>query len=488
MDAAIKSRHDAGGRRKELFILFVCIRVYSWLKQNMTDYDYDLFVIGAGSGGVRAARIAAGHGAKVAVAEASDLGGTCVNLGCVPKKLFAYGADFGPALDDAKGFGWNMDNISHDWQTLRDNKDQEIKRLNGIYKNLLDRAGVDIIHGFATFEDAHTIKVGDKTYTAAYIMIAVGGRPRQPTFPGNEHVIVSDDAFHLEKLPKKILIQGGGYVSVEFAHIFHGLGVHVDLIYRDTIFLKGFDADIREFLADEMRKAGCVTHFSCDIDMVEKTDTGYHVTCNDGAEIDTDMVFSAIGRIPNTDKINIEAAGVKLQANGNIAVNDHFQTNVPHIYAVGDIINEWTLTPVAIAEGHAVADNLFSGNEKRTVEYDNIATAVFSQPPIGTVGLDEQAAREQYHDKIRIFKTAFRPLKHTLTGRDEKTFMKLVVCAKTGKVLGVHMCGADAPEILQGMAIALKCGATKEDFDRTIGIHPTSAEEFVTMREEFKSD
>ncbi len=453
----------------------------------MNDYDYDYFVIGAGSGGVRSARIAASHGAKVGIAEGSDLGGTCVNLGCVPKKLFAYGSDFGPAFDDAKGFGWNVQGVSFDWPTLRDNKTKEISRLNGIYNNLLKNAGVELLNGYATFRDEHTLEIGDEVITAEKILIASGAKPRPPTFPGAEHVIVSDHAFYLDKLPKRILIQGGGYISVEFAHIFHGLGVHVDLIYRDTIFLRGFDSDLRDFLAAEMNKQGCVTHFNCDIDSVEKNSDGtFLVTCKDGNQIETDLVFSAIGRIPNTDGLGAEDIGLELNDNGTIAVNENYQTNIPHIYAVGDVTQTPNLTPVAIAEGHALADNLFGGMA-RSVNYDNIATAIFCQPPIGTIGLSEDDARAKGHN-VDIYKTSFKPMKHTLSGRDEKTLMKLVVDKDTDKVLGVHMCGADAPEIIQPMAIALNCGATKADFDATMPVHPTASEEFVTMREVFSTD
>lgn len=447
-------------------------------------YDYDLLVIGAGSGGVRAARVAASHGAKVAIAEGAALGGTCVNLGCVPKKLFAYGADYGPAFEDAKGYGWSASDITFDWNILRDNKTKEVERLNGIYKTLLDKSGVTLISGFASFKDEHTVTIESKDYTARYILIATGGKPRKPDFPGAEYVIVSDDAFYLDTLPKRVLIQGGGYVSVEFAHIFHGLGVHVDLIYRDTIFLRGFDSDLREFLAAEMHKQGCVTHFNCDIEKVEKKGKDFLVTCIDGKEIETDLVFSAIGRVANTEKLALEKAGVKAKENGKIPVDDYYQTNIKHIYAIGDIVNDYNLTPVAIREGMIVADNLFTDKPKQTMDYTNIPTAVFSQPPIGTVGLSEEEAKAEGYD-IEIYKTAFRPMKHTLTGRDEKTLMKLVVNKADDKVLGVHLCGTDAPEMLQGVGVAIKAGATKADFDSTVAIHPTSAEEFVTMREPF---
>lgn len=453
----------------------------------MSSHDYDYFVIGAGSGGVRSARIAATHGAKVAIAEGADLGGTCVNIGCVPKKLFAYASDFGPAFEDAKNFGWSASDVSFDWATLRDNKTKEIERLNGIYNSLLERAGVTLYPHFASFVDDHTLQVGEETITADKILIATGGKPRQPEFKGAEYTIVSDDAFYLPDLPKRILIQGGGYISVEFAHIFHGLGVHVDLIYRDTLFLRGFDSDIREFLAAEMNKQGCTTHFNCDIDeVVKQNDGSYKVICQDGKIIETDLVFSAIGRVPNTNGLALDKAGIKTKKNGQINVDDHYRTSAPNIFAVGDVSSSEALTPVAIAEGHALADNLFGGMH-RHVNYDNIATAVFSNPSIGTVGLSEEQAREQGH-KVDIYKSAFKPMKHTISGRDEKTLMKLVVDQDTDKVLGVHMCGTDAPEIIQPMSLALNLGATKADFDRTMPVHPTSSEEFMTMRDVLLSD
>ncbi|MEM6780288.1 MAG: glutathione-disulfide reductase [Pseudomonadota bacterium] len=452
----------------------------------MSTYDYDYFVIGAGSGGVRSARIAAGHGAKVGIAEGASLGGTCVNLGCVPKKLFAYASDFGPAFEDAKNYGWSAENILHDWTTLRDNKTKEIERLNHIYEGLLERAGVTLYPHHASFIDEHTLQVGEDTITANKILIATGGKPRKPEFPGAEHAIVSDDAFYLDDLPKRILIQGGGYISVEFAHIFHGLGVHVDLIYRDTIFLRGFDSDLRDFLAAEMNKQGCALHFSCDIDEIVKQDDGsFNVICNDGNEIETDLIFSAIGRLANTDNLGLENINPDMTSCGRILTNEHYQTSLPHIYAVGDVTNFYALTPVAIAEGHALADNLF-GNQDRAINYDNIATAIFSHPPIGTVGLSEEKAKERGH-KVDIYKTSFKPMVHTISKRDEKILMKLVVDQDTDKVLGVHMCGVDAPEIIQPMSLALNLGATKADFDRTMPVHPTAAEEFMTMREKFES-
>ncbi len=443
---------------------------------------FDYFVIGAGSGGVRSARIAAQHGAKVGVAEASDLGGTCVNLGCVPKKLLAYGSDYGAHFEDARGYGWDAPkDISFDWGKLVENKNNEIKRLNGIYQKLLDGAGVEILRGFAKFEDANTVDVGGEKITADKFLIAVGGAPRLPNHAGAEHMIVSDDAFFLPKLPKHIVIVGGGYVAVEFAHIFHGLGAHVTLLYRGHLFLRGFDDSIRLALADEMRKQGIDLHFNCDIERVEKSGESLIVKTADGKTIECDTAMAAIGRAPKTDKLGLEAAGVATSERGFIEVNDQYQTSTPHIYALGDVTDTPALTPVAIKEGHILADRLFGGHPERSVNYNYIATAVFSQPPLSTVGLSEEDALAQGHE-IEVFISNFKPMKHTLTGRDERSVMKLIVDCKTDKVLGIHMMGLDAPEIMQGFAVALNCGATKADFDRTMAMHPTSAEEFVTMR------
>lgn len=444
------------------------------------NYDYDYFVIGAGSAGVRSARIAAGHGAKVGIAEEKHLGGTCVNVGCVPKKLFAYASDYGPSFDDARGFGWKSKRPAFDWKTLIKNKDKEIKRLNGIYENLLKNAGVTIHEDRASFVDEHTIVCGGKTITADKILIATGGKPRKPSYQGAEHAIVSDDAFYLPKLPKRVVIEGAGYIAVEFAHIFHGLGVDVTIIHRGNKILNGFDDDIREFLTDEMKKQGIDIIFNANIDRIEAKRGKKTVFTDNNAQIDCDLVFSAIGRIANTADLDLDKAGVKTEKNGQVITNEKYETSKKHIFAVGDVTDHLNLTPVAIAGGHALADNLFN-KQKRKVSYDNIPTAIFSNPPIGTVGLSEADARDSGFD-VEIYKSNFKPMRHTLSGRDERTLMKLVIDKKTGKVIGAHMCGADAPEIMQGVGIALQCGATKADFDRTIGIHPTSAEEFVTMR------
>jgi glutathione reductase (NADPH) len=447
-------------------------------KQQIDTYDY--FVIGAGSGGVRSARIAASHGAKVAVAEKQALGGTCVNIGCVPKKLFAYGSDFSMEFEDAVAYGWSVSKTSFNWNTLRDNKTKEIKRLNGIYENLLKKNNVDLFKGEATFIDKNTIEVDGKQIKADKILIATGGTPRRPEISGSEHIAVSDDMFYLKTFPKKVTIIGGGYIAVEFAHILHGLGAEVDLIQRSDQLLNGFDSDIRKTLAEEMQKQGINIHFNTKPIKVEKSKDAYILHTDKGQQIKTDLVMAAIGRDPLIDNLKIDKAGVTKTQSGKIAVDQEFKTNIDNIYAVGDVSSAKELTPMAIAEGHALADRLFN-KQNRTLSYENIPTAVFSQPQVGTVGLSEEEAIDKGF-KTKVFITKFTPLKHTLSGRDEKTMMKLVVDEKSDKVLGVHMVGADAAEIIQGFAVALNAGATKAVFDKTIGIHPTSAEEFVTMR------
>jgi glutathione reductase (NADPH) len=443
-------------------------------------FDYDYFVIGGGSGGVRSARIAASHGAKVGIAEDRHWGGTCVNIGCVPKKLFAYASDYGPSFEDANGFGWDIGSINFDWKRLKENKDKEIERLNKIYQNLLQNNGVTIYKNKASFVDNHTIQVGGKTITADKILIATGAKPRLPKYEGKEHVRISDDMFYLDKLPEHIVIEGAGYIAVEFAHIFHGLGSKVTIIYRGNKILSGFDDDIREFLADEMKKQGVEIIFNTNIEKIEKKDNAYIVSTDNNHAIECDLILSAIGRIPYTEGLGLENINPDMKDNGQIKTNDKSQTSIKNVYAVGDVTDHLNLTPVAIKAGHALADRLF-GKEKPEVSYKNIPTAIFSNPPIGAAGYTESDACDDGYD-VKVYKTSFRPLRHTLSGRDEKTLMKLVVDKKTDKVLGAHMCGADAPEIMQGIGLALQCGATKADFDRTIGIHPTSAEEFVTMR------
>lgn len=448
----------------------------------MSSFDYDLFVIGAGSGGVRASRMAASKfGKRVAVAEDRHLGGTCVNVGCVPKKLLVYASHYSEDFHEARGFGWTVGDSSFDWKTLIANKDQEIGRLNGIYGNLLANAGVDLIEGRATVVDAHTVAVGDKRYTAEKILVAVGGWPVVPDIPGKEHVITSNEAFYLDDLPKRVIVVGGGYIAVEFAGIFNGLGSQVTQLYRGPLFLRGFDQDVREFLAGEMRKKDIDLRFNSNIATVEKTDGGLIATLEDGSTIEADVIMYATGRAPKVEGLGLEQAGVEMRGNGAVVISDDFQTSVPSIYALGDVTDRVQLTPVAIAEAMVLVHNLYGG-EGRRMSYDDIPTAVFSQPNIGTVGLTEEQAREKY-GAVDIYKSEFRPMKHTLSGSDERTLMKLIVDQASDRVVGLHMVGPEAGEITQGMGIAIKAGATKADFDATIGIHPTSAEEFVTMRD-----
>lgn len=446
-------------------------------------YDYDLFVIGAGSGGVRASRIAAGLGAKVAVAEDLYLGGTCVNVGCVPKKLFVYGSHFAEEFEAAAGFGWTVGETSFDWPTLRDNKTKEIERLNGIYDNMLKNAGVEIIHGRGTIIDAHTVAVGDKQYTAERILVAVGGWPMVPDIAGKEHIISSNEVFYLDEFPKRVIVVGGGYIAVEFAGIFQGYGSETHLLYRGDMFLRGFDDDIREFTASEMRKKGVDLQFNTNVTEIEKqADGSLLVSLTNGSTLEVDAVMYATGRKPKTENLGLENTAVELTAKGSIVVNDDFQTAEPSIYAVGDVIDRMQLTPVALAEGMALARNLYSEKKDHKVDYDFIATAVFCQPNIGTVGYTEAQAKEKY-GSVAVYKSEFKHMKHTLSGLNERTFMKLLVDQASDRVVGCHMVGADAGEIVQGLAVAIKAGATKADFDSTIGIHPTAAEEFVTMRE-----
>lgn len=439
---------------------------------------FDFFVIGGGSGGVRAARIAAGHGAKVGLAESARLGGTCVNIGCVPKKLLAIAADYPAHMEDARGFGWKAGKLSLDWRKLMGNKDAEIARLNAIYEKMLLDSGVTIIKAHAQFVDAHTLDVGGRIVTADKILIATGGKPVAPAVPGAAHIRPSDDMFALTKKPKHIVIIGGGYIGVEFAHIFSGMGSRVTILHRGDALLRGFDADIQSTLAAEMRKQRNIDlRLKTDLAAVERRGNGYVVKTKNGDAIRCDLVLGATGRKPNLDNLR---APVDLTADGRIKVNPDYQTSQPHIFAVGDVCNKHNLTPVALAEGHVLADRLFAAKH-RAVDYEFIATAVFSNPPVATVGYAEDAARAKGYD-VEIYRTSFRPMKHTLSGRDERTMMKLVVDKKSGRVIGAHMVGADAPEIMQGIAIAINAGATKAVFDRTIGIHPTAAEEFVTMR------
>jgi glutathione reductase (NADPH) len=445
----------------------------------MAQYDYDLFTIGAGSGGVRASRMSASYGAKVAVAEERYLGGTCVNVGCIPKKLLVYAAHFGEDFEDAAGFGWTVGERHVDWAKLIANKNTEINRLNGVYRKLLQDSGVTIMESRAEVVDPHTVVIDGKKITAKYILIAVGGWPVIPELPGSEHAITSNEIFFLLTLPRKMIIVGGGYIGVEFAGIFHGLGVEVTQLYWDRLFLRGFDDDCRETLTDEMRKKGIDLRFNTDIEKIEKSSTGLRATLN-GAIIEADQILYATGRLPNTASLGLEETGVQMKDGGAVVVDDYSKTNVDSIYAIGDCTDRMMLTPVAIAEGRAVAETLFNNNPMKP-NYINVPSVVFSQPNLGTVGLTETEARERYID-IDVYKTTFKPLKHTLSGRGERTMMKIVVDHQTDKVLGCHMVGPDAGEIIQGLAVAMNCGATKAQFDATIGIHPTAAEEFVTMR------
>ncbi|EPJ95908.1 MULTISPECIES: glutathione-disulfide reductase [Pseudomonas] len=445
-------------------------------------YEFDLFVIGAGSGGVRAARFAAGFGAKVAVAESRYLGGTCVNVGCVPKKLLVYGAHFAEDFEQASGFGWSLGEANFDWATLIANKDREIHRLNGIYRNLLVNSGVTLMEGHAKLTGPHEVEVNGQRHTAKHILIATGGWPQIPEIPGHEHAISSNEAFFLNTLPKRVLVVGGGYIAVEFAGIFHGLGAQTSLLYRGEMFLRGFDGAVRKHLHEELTKRGMDVQFNADIERIDKQPDGsLKATLKDGRELIADCVFYATGRRPMLDNLGLEHTGVKLDERGFVEVDDLYQSAEPSILAIGDVIGRVQLTPVALAEGMAVARRLFKPEQYRPVDYQMIPTAVFSLPNIGTVGLSEEQAIEAGH-KVQIFESSFRPMKLTLTECQERTLMKLVVDADTDKVLGCHMVGPEAGEIVQGLAIALKAGATKQHFDETIGVHPTAAEEFVTMR------
>lgn len=447
-----------------------------------TQYDYDFLVIGAGSGGVRASRMASSLGAKVAVIEDSALGGTCVNVGCVPKKLFVYGSHFSEEFEAAEGFGWKVGESEFHWPTLRDRKTAEIERLNGIYGNILGGAEVEIINGRGVVTGSNTVAVGEQEYTAKNILIAVGGWPYIPEFPGSEHVISSNEVFYLDEFPKRALVVGGGYIAVEFAGIFAGLGAETHQAYRGPMFLRGFDDDLREFVANEMQQKGVNLHFNSDVSgIVKNSDGNLKVSFNDGKELEVDCVMYATGRRAKTDGLGLENTKVELRGNGSIVVDENYQTAEPSIYALGDVIGGIELTPVALAEGMALAHNLF-GEGGRRVDYDNIATAVFSQPNIATVGLTEAEANEKYAN-VDVYKSDFKHMKHTLSGLPERTLMKLIVDRDTDKVLGCHMVGSDAGEIIQGLAVAIRAGATKAIFDTTIGIHPTAAEEFVTMRE-----
>jgi glutathione reductase (NADPH) len=444
-------------------------------------FDFDYFVIGAGSGGVRSARIAAQHGARVAIAEERYYGGTCVNVGCVPKKLMAMAAHYAADFDDAAGFGWTVGDRSHDWTTLIANKDREIARLNEIYRSVLSGSGCTLFDARATFLDPHTLAVGDRRITAERVLIAAGGWPTVPDIPGAQDCgMTSNDVFRLRELPKRIVIVGGGYIAVEFAGIFHGLGSEVVVVHRGAQLLRGFDHDVRSHLGSEMSRRGVALVVGVVVLAVDRTLDGLSIGLSDGQVLEADAVLFATGRHANTAGLGLEAAGVRTAPSGAIPVDAQYRTNVDHIFAIGDVTDRINLTPVAIAEGHALADSLF-GSRPRILSYDDIPSAVFSDPPVGTVGLTEDQARERY-GAVDIYRSTFRPMRHTMSGREVRSLFKLVVDRATDRVVGCHLVGEDAPEILQGFAVALVAGATKAQFDRTIGIHPTAAEEFVTMR------
>ena len=446
----------------------------------MSSYDYDLFVIGAGSGGVRGARMAAGTGARVGIAEGRRIGGTCVLRGCVPKKLLVYASHFKHDFEDAAAYGWRVRPPTHEWAQLIAAKNVETDRLNGIYISLLSNAGVEMHDGYAKFIDAHTLDVGGKTITAERILIATGGKPVVPSIPGSEHAITSDEALDLLSRPDRIVIVGGGYIAVEFAGIFAGLGSDVTLMVRSKL-LRGFDEDVACELADALTRSGVKLAYGAEPTSIDAAGSGYKLTTSSGEVVDTDLVMFAAGRDPNVAGMGLEDVGVELQRGKSIKVDDYSKTSVDNIYAVGDVTDRMALTPVAIHEAMCFVDTVYR-DQPRTPDYQYVPTAVFSQPPIGTVGMPEEEAIAAYGE-VDVYTSRFRPMKHTLTGREHFSYMKLIVDPKTDKVVGCHMIGDDAAEIAQGLGIALKTGATKADFDSTIGIHPTAAEEFVTMRE-----
>ena len=443
-------------------------------------HDCDLFVIGAGSGGVRAARVSAGLGAKVMLAENWRVGGTCVMRGCIPKKLLVLGAHFAEDFEDARGFGWSAAKPAHDWDELIRRKNAELDRLEGVYRKILSESKAELIEARARVAGPNRVEIGGKTVAAANILIATGGHPQLPTIPGIEHAITSNEALDLPSLPGHVVIVGGGYIAVEFAGIFRAFGAEVTMVIRASQILRGFDDDVRAALAAEMAKKGIRIRAESVVRGIEKTAGGFSIRLAGGDAIACDCVLYATGRAPNTEGLGLAEAGVELTARGAVKVDAYSRSSVPHLFAVGDVTDRMNLTPVALAEGMALARTLFGG-EATAMDYRNVPTAVFSTPPVGTVGLTEAEARKL--GPVDVYVSTFTPLKHTLTGRAERTFMKLVVERGSERVLGLHMVGADAPEIVQGFAVALKCGATKRDFDSTVGIHPTAAEEFVTLRE-----
>jgi glutathione reductase (NADPH) len=454
----------------------------------VSEYDYDLFVIGAGSGGVRAARLSAELGARVAVAEEYRIGGTCVIRGCVPKKLLVYGGRYSSEFPDVEGFGWSYDNLRFDWPTLIGNVRREVDRLNGVYTRTLEKAGVTRFLTRAMLKDAHTIRLADRdgTISAKTILIATGSHPVIPDVPGREHLISSNECFLLEELPASIVVIGAGYIGMEFASIFNGLGVHVTVLYRGEQVLRDFDMDLRDGLAEAMRNRGVDLRMDTDVASIEKDGNGYRVHLKRGDSIAAELVMAATGRVPNTSGLGLEQLGVKLGPNGRVVVDEFSRSSVDNIYAVGDVTDRKNLTPVAIHDATAFVETVLEGQPTK-VDYGVVPTAVFSQPEIGTVGLSEEQARElKGATGIDVYKISFRPLRSMISGRDEKTLMKLVVDMKTDKVLGVHILGNDAADIVQMAAIALKLGATKADFDKTMALHPSAAEELVTLRHKWE--
>jgi glutathione reductase (NADPH) len=446
----------------------------------MAQYDFDLFTIGAGSGGVAGSRRAGSYGARVGICEDVRVGGTCVMRGCVPKKLLVYGTSFADAFADSAGYGWHVPAPVHDWGAMIDAKNRELDRLEGIYRKLLADTNVKLFEARGQLVDPHTVEVGGKRFSAANIMIASGAHPVMPAIPGIEHAITSNEALELRSLPRRIAIVGGGYIAMEFAGIFAAVGSQVTVVIRGDEILRGFDDDIRAALGQEMRQRGMTIRAKTQVTRIDREPGGFVVTTADGETVTVDCVLYATGRRPNTRNLGLADVGIACDDKNAVVVDEWQRTSIPHIYAVGDVTDRLNLTPVAIAEARAIAETLFNNNPMK-IDHANVATAVFSQPPVGTVGLTERQARA--HHRIDVYRTKFRPMKHTLSGREERTMMKLVVDRETDRILGCHMVGADAPEIIQGLAIAVKCGATKRQFDQTIGIHPTAAEEFVTMRD-----
>lgn len=451
----------------------------------MNEFDFDLFVIGAGSGGVRAARMAATHGARVGICEESRVGGTCVIRGCVPKKLLVYASHFSEDFEDAHGFGWETGPATFSWPRLIQAKDQEIDRLNAVYLQLLSKSGVTLYSGHGSFNDPHTLQIGDETVTAEHILIATGGTPWKPEIPGIEHAITSNEAFYLEKLPPRVAIVGGGFIACEFAGIFNGLGSDVTQLYRGDAVLRGFDHDVRRVVGKELVRKGTDLKLDCDVLSIKKTNSGLQLALTGDEVLEVDQVMYATGRVPLVRDLHLSDIGLNVKSDGRVVVDEFSKTSIDHIYAVGDVTSRVNLTPVALYEGHAFADTVFGGMA-RPVDHEFVPSAVFSQPPVGTVGFSEEDAISHF-GPVDIYLSEFRPMKNTLSGREEKAMMKLVVERAGQKVVGIHIVGPDAPEIVQGFAVAVKAGLTKEQFDCTIGIHPTAAEELVTLRSPARS-